>query len=143
MCALKRRWSSEFDHRLAAATFEIACELTNPLVGRCQRRVRPKKGADPRTVCEFNGKTPFGVARAAQRHGIAVVALAGPTGDGGEEVLYAHGFTALVPIGQGVGDLATALADGPGNLKRAVTTNCRLLTLNRRLVDWWHTRTDQ
>ena len=44
--------------------------------------------------------------------------------------LYDHGSTALVPIVQGVGDLATALADGPVNLERGSATTCRLMTLN-------------
>lgn len=213
---------SELDHRLAAATFEIASDVTNPLLGPTGASAvfGPQKGADPRTVRELddalgvyarvlaattgrdvattpgagaagglgvaflacfpaqmhrgvdvvmraahlddlmvgtdlvftgegsidsqtaNGKTPFGVAQAAQRHGIPVVAFAGRIGEGAE-VLYAHGFAALVPIVQGVGDLATALANGPENLERAVTTTCRLLTLNRQLVDAWHTRTDR
>jgi len=199
---------SGLDHRLATSTFEIASDVTNPLLGPTGASAvfGPQKGADPRTVRELddalgvyarilaattgrdaaqtpgagaagglgvaflacfpaqmhrgvdvvmraahlddlmvgadlvftgegsidsqtaNGKTPFGVAQTAQRHGIPVVAFAGRIGEGAQ-VLYTHGFAALVPIVQGVGDLATAIADGPVNLERAVTTTCRLLAL--------------
>jgi len=75
-----------------------------------------------------HGKTPFGVAQAALRHGIPVIAFAGRIGPGAE-ALYAAGFTALVPIVQEVSDLPSAIADGPANLERAVATTCRLLAL--------------
>ena len=78
---------------------------------------------DEQTIC---GKTPFGVAQAAGRQGVPVIAFAGRVGPG-SEVLYEHGFRALVPIIQSVSDLPSALADGPRNLERAVSTTCRLL----------------
>jgi glycerate kinase len=78
-----------------------------------------------------DGKTPLGVAEAAARHGVPVIAFAGRIGEGAE-MLYSLGFTALVPIVQGVSDLAHALADGPRNLEHAVATTCRLLALGSR-----------
>jgi len=74
------------------------------------------------------GKTPFGVAQAAAAQGVPVIAFAGRV-DSGAEVLYAHGFAALVPIVQSISDLPSALAAGPENLERAVVTTCRLLAL--------------
>ncbi|WP_127127099.1 glycerate kinase [Georgenia sp. SYP-B2076] len=76
----------------------------------------------------LRGKTPFGVARAARRHDVPVIAFAGYVGDGAE-VLYDHGFAALVPIVRSVTDLPAALADGPANLRLAVETVCRVLAL--------------
>ena len=199
------------DPRLAAATFQIASDVTNPLLGPdgASHVFGPQKGADPQVVCELDhaltvyarvitattgsdvgpmpgagaagglgaaflaffdaeldrgievvmraahleekiigadyvftgegsvdsqtvrGKTPFGVAQAAARHGVPVIAFAGRIGDGAE-VLYAHGFAALVPIAQAVSDLPTALTDGRDNLERAVATTCRLLALGRQ-----------
>ena len=76
----------------------------------------------------LSGKTPFGVAQAAVRHGVPVVAFTGRIGQDAD-VLYDHGFAALVPIVQGVSDLPTALTNGPANLEHAVATTCRLLDL--------------
>ena len=76
----------------------------------------------------IRGKTPFGVAQAAIAHGVPVIAFSGRV-DIGAEVLYSHGFAALIPIVQTVSDLPSALAAGPENLERAVATTCRLLAL--------------
>jgi len=73
-----------------------------------------------------SGKTLLGVAEIAARHGVPVIAFAGRIG-AGAEALYPLGFAALVPIMQDISDLQQALADGPVNLERAVTTTCRLL----------------
>ncbi|TFD26153.1 glycerate kinase [Cryobacterium cryoconiti] len=78
----------------------------------------------------LHGKTPLGVAEAAARHGVPVIAFAGRVGPGAD-VLYDQGFTALVPILQEVSDLPRALTDGPANLERAAATVCRLLALGR------------
>ena len=45
----------------------------------------------------INGKTPYGVAKAAQEHGIPVVAFSGRIGKG-SEVLYKHGITSIIGI---------------------------------------------
>ena len=198
------------DPRLTAATFQIASDVTNPLLGAegASHVFGPQKGADDRMVLELDdalarfgqvvaaatgrdvaampgagaagglgaaflaffdvhmhrgvdivmnaahldekiagadfvftgegsmdsqtlrGKTAFGVAQAARRQGVPVIAFAGRIGDGAD-VLYAHGFAALVPIVQAVSDLPSALSAGPENLQRAVETTCRLLGLSR------------
>ena len=197
-----------FDPRLAAATFRIASDVTNPLLGPdgASRVFGPQKGADEAAVAELDaalgryaavveattgrevatlagagaagglgaallaffdatmqrgvdvvseatrldeamagadvvftgegsidaqtlgGKTPLGVAETAARHRIPVIAFAGRVGEGAE-VLYEHGFAALVSIVPGSCTLADALAAGAANLERAVATTCRLLAV--------------
>ncbi len=79
----------------------------------------------------LSGKTPAGVAEVAARAGVPVVAFAGRLGEGSDE-LVGRGFAAVVPITTGPCDLATALADGPANLERAVATALRLVQVNAR-----------
>jgi glycerate kinase len=78
-----------------------------------------------------SGKTLLGVAEVASRLGVPVIAFAGRVGDGAE-TLYARGFSAIVPIVQGVSDLPRALSEGPANLERAVATTCRVLATGDR-----------
>ncbi|MCL6702546.1 glycerate kinase [Pseudomonas sp. T1.Ur] len=68
----------------------------------------------------LRGKTPFGVARIARRHGVPVVVLAGTLGEG-YEALYGHGI-----------DAAFALANGPMTLQEACTEAPRLLAERAR-----------
>ena len=63
----------------------------------------------------LRGKTPFGVARIAQRQGVPVVVIAGTLGDGYEQ-MYAHGV-----------DAAFALPAGPMSLEQACHEAPRLL----------------
>ena len=63
----------------------------------------------------LRGKTPFGVARVAQRHGVPVIVIAGTLGDGYEQ-MYAHGV-----------DAAFALPSGPMSLEQACSEAPRLL----------------
>ena len=63
----------------------------------------------------LRGKTPFGVARIAQRHGVPVIVIAGTLGDGYEQ-MYAHGV-----------DAAFALPSGPMSLEQACNAAPRLL----------------
>ncbi len=63
----------------------------------------------------LRGKTPFGVARIAKRHGVAVVVLAGTLGDG-YQALYDHGI-----------DAAFAIAAGPMTLQHACANAGELL----------------
>lgn len=75
------------------------------------------------------GKTPHGVAKVAAEAGIPVIGFAGRIADDAD-VLYDHGFHALVPI---VSELSTqdeALANGARNLERAAERACRLLGIN-------------
>lgn len=80
-------------------------------------------GMDSQTA---GGKTPFGVAHASKKFGVPVIGFAGHIGEGAE-VLYDHGFTAIVPIVRSITSLPTALADGAVNLELAVQTVCRVL----------------
>lgn len=64
----------------------------------------------------LRGKTPFGVARIAQQHGVPVVVVAGTLGDG-YQALYAHGIHA-----------AFALTSGPMTLEHACAHASQLLT---------------
>jgi len=68
----------------------------------------------------LRGKTPYGVARIAQRRGVPVVVIAGTLGEG-YEALYEHGI-----------DAAFALADGPMTLQEACTDAPRLLAERAR-----------
>ncbi|WP_434674985.1 glycerate kinase [Pseudomonas sp. D3-10] len=68
----------------------------------------------------LRGKTPFGVARIAQRRGVPVVVIAGTLGEG-YEALYEHGI-----------DAAFALANGPMTLQEACADAPRLLAERAR-----------
>ncbi|MBA1291190.1 glycerate kinase [Pseudomonas japonica] len=63
----------------------------------------------------LRGKTPFGVARVAQRHRVPVVVIAGTLGDGYEQ-MYNHGV-----------DAAFSLLAGPMTLEQACHEAPRLL----------------
>jgi glycerate kinase len=63
----------------------------------------------------LRGKTPFGVARVARRHGVPVIVLAGTLGDGYER-LYEHGI-----------DAAFSVVSGPGSLEHACANAASLL----------------
>ncbi|SEI20705.1 glycerate kinase [Pseudomonas fuscovaginae UPB0736] len=68
----------------------------------------------------LRGKTPFGVARIAQRHGVPVIVLAGTLGEGYEQ-MYQHGV-----------DAAFALASGPMSLEQACADAAVLLSARAR-----------
>jgi len=63
----------------------------------------------------LRGKTPFGVARVAKRHGVPVVVVAGTLGEGYQE-LYGHGI-----------DAAFAITSGPITLQEACANAAELL----------------
>lgn len=63
----------------------------------------------------LRGKTPFGVARIARRHGVPVVVIAGTLGEGYEQ-LYQHGI-----------DAAFAVTGGPMSLEQACANAATLL----------------
>ncbi|WP_248749730.1 glycerate kinase [Pseudomonas sp. MWU15-20650] len=101
-----------------AAQFRAGVEVVAELVG-LDAAVR---GADLVITGEgrfdaqtLRGKTPFGVARIAQRHGVPVIVIAGTLGDGYEQ-MYAHGV-----------DAAFALPSGPISLEQACREAPRLL----------------
>lgn len=62
------------------------------------------------------GKTPYGVAKTAQKYGIPVIALAGNVGKD-IEVLYDYGFTAIFSILPRVESLEEAIKNGKENIQ--------------------------
>jgi len=72
------------------------------------------------------GKTPYGVASVARKHGIPVIAFAGKVGEGAES-LYPSGFTAIIGILKEVTTLKNALRSGEANLEFAVQNVCRMI----------------
>lgn len=72
------------------------------------------------------GKTPYGVAKIAQRHQKPVIGIAGHVGDGVEE-LYAEGFTAILGIVPSAITLEDALENGFKNVERTCENIGRLL----------------
>ena len=101
-----------------AAQFRPGVEVVAELVG-LDEAVR---GADLVITGEgrfdaqtLRGKTPFGVARIAQRQGVPVVVIAGTLGEGYEQ-MYAQGV-----------DAAFALPSGPMSLEQACHEAPRLL----------------
>ncbi|MGH8486767.1 MAG: glycerate kinase, partial [Pseudomonas sp.] len=63
----------------------------------------------------LRGKTPFGVARVAKRHGVPVLVIAGTLGEGYQQ-LYGHGI-----------DAAFAVTSGPMSLEQACGNAAKLL----------------
>lgn len=74
------------------------------------------------------GKTPYGVAKTAQKLNIPVIAFAGRIGDG-VEVLYDHGINSIVGILPGAMPIETALKEGIKNLERASENIARIFNL--------------
>lgn len=74
------------------------------------------------------GKTPFGVASAAKKFNIPVIAFAGRIGDG-VEVLYDKGIDSIVGILPGAVSLEEALQKGKENLERAAENIARILVI--------------
>ena len=73
----------------------------------------------------LRGKTPFGVARIARRHGAPVVVIAGTLG-AGYEALYEHGIDAAFALASGPMTLEQACADAPALLKARAGDIARL-----------------
>lgn len=78
------------------------------------------------------GKTPFGVAQVAARHGKPVIALAGHVGEKVDE-LYNKGFTAVFGIVSGSMCLEEALKSGPEAVIRTSENIGRLIKTVREL----------
>ena len=74
------------------------------------------------------GKTPFGVAQMAKRHGKPVIGVAG-TLDEDASALYEEGFDVLMPIQEKPGDLETSLRDGKQLLERCGERMARLFSM--------------
>lgn len=74
------------------------------------------------------GKTPFGVAQLAKKHGKPVIGVAG-TLDGDAGILYQSGFNLLMPIQEKPGDLESSLRNGEQLLERTGERLARLLKI--------------
>lgn len=79
----------------------------------------------------LRGKTPFGVARVARRHGVPVVVIAGTLGEG-YQALYAHGIAAAfaatsgpMTLQQACANAATLLAERAGDVIRLWSSSRR------------------
>ena len=74
------------------------------------------------------GKTPFGVAQLAQKHGKPVIGIAG-TLEEGSEVLYQMGFNVILPIQEKPSDLDFAIRHAGELLKRSGERIARMIRL--------------
>ena len=77
------------------------------------------------------GKTPYGVAQAAKKQNIPVIALAGNVGED-IDILYDYGFDSIFSILPGVQNLETALKNGEKNLERVSENIGRIILAFRK-----------
>lgn len=110
------------------ATFRPGIEVVAELVGLEEAL----QGADLAVTGEgrldgqtLRGKTPAGVLRLAQRHGVPVVAVAGSLGEG-YDALYAQGLAAAFSLVPGPLSLEEALAQAEVLLERTARDIGRL-----------------
>ncbi len=73
-----------------------------------------------------NGKTPWGVAQLAKKHGIPLIAFAGKLGDGFNE-LYNEGFTSVFALANGPATLEDSIKDAPVLLEGIAEKVIRLI----------------
>ncbi len=76
------------------------------------------------------GKTPYGVARVAKKHGKPVIAVAGTIGEGADE-LYGKGIDAIVSILDRPRSLEDAIKETPTLLEATGVRIARLLILGQ------------
>jgi len=76
------------------------------------------------------GKTLSGVATAAKRHQIPVIAFAGKV-EGDLNLFYEYGLSRIISIVPQVFDLQKALIEGPQNCERAVEIEMHLIKTNQ------------
>jgi glycerate kinase len=74
------------------------------------------------------GKTPFGVARLAKKHGKPVIGVAGTVDEGAEE-LYEGGFQVILSIQEKPATLELAMRSAPAMLERTGERIARMLRL--------------
>ncbi|MFC8750670.1 glycerate kinase [Pseudomonas oryzihabitans] len=110
------------------ASFRPGIEVVAELVGLEEAL----QGADLAVTGEgrldgqtLRGKTPAGVLRLAQRHGVPVVAVAGSLGEG-YDALYQQGLAAAFSLVPGPLSLEEALAQAEGLLERTARDIGRL-----------------
>lgn len=78
------------------------------------------------------GKAPVGVARAAARHNVPVIGIAGSLGKGAS-VIYQHGFVALFSVVNGPCSLEEALDDAAENIRTTARNIAAVISLGQRL----------
>lgn len=78
------------------------------------------------------GKTPYGVARTAQKHNIPVIGIAGIVGND-VNVLLDYGFDAFFSIMQGVCSLEDALVNAGENVERTCENIARTIRLRQKI----------
>ena len=76
------------------------------------------------------GKTPFGVATVAKRHGKPVIAIAGSLGTNAH-VVHAHGIDAIFSVLGRVGNLDEALADAEHNVRTTARNLAAVLAMGQ------------
>lgn len=79
----------------------------------------------------LRGKTPFGVARIAQRHNVPVIVIVGTLGDGYEQ-MYAHGVDAAFALPSGPMSLEQACSEAPRLLREGAADIARVWLLAER-----------
>lgn len=77
------------------------------------------------------GKTPYGVAKTAQKYNIPVIAFAGNVGKD-IDVLYDYGFTAILPILPRVESLENAIANGKENIEYMSESLGRVISIYKK-----------
>lgn len=77
------------------------------------------------------GKTPVGVALVAKEHNIPVIAVAGRTGEGIEE-LYEYGITSILGILPSIVSLDEALETGKENIERTIENVTRIIVSSKK-----------
>lgn len=77
------------------------------------------------------GKTPYGVAKTAQKYNIPVIAFAGNIGKD-IDVLYDYGFTAILPILPRVESLENAIANGKENIEYMSESLGRVISIYKK-----------
>jgi glycerate kinase len=80
------------------------------------------------------GKAPIGVARAAQRHGVPVIGIAGVLGEG-VEIVHQHGIDAVFSILPRLAPLSTVLSQGEINLQHCARNIAQVMKLGQVLAD--------
>ncbi|MCM3089915.1 MULTISPECIES: glycerate kinase [unclassified Cytobacillus] len=78
------------------------------------------------------GKTPIGVAKAAKKHGIPVIGLAGSLTDD-SHIVHEHGIEALFSIVPGVISLPDAFKDAGVYMERSARNIAAIIKMNRSI----------
>jgi glycerate kinase len=113
------------------AGFRPGVEVVAELVGLAEKIRGSDLVISGEGSCDFQtlrGKTPMGVARVAQKHGVPVVILAGTLGEG-YEALYQHGIGAVFSVVSGPMTLADACQQAPRLLQERARDVARVWQL--------------